>query len=131
MKQEKDYSLLRPVTIETPVGTRVTWRDGSNAGELLGFDITQRPVFKGWENNGAIVVAYMDLFVEPLCWVEDKPVYKGDGLWHKTRGVRVIADRVNEGGLSLPGSAERRGPRCKPHLDPPEDKTRNQAIGLH
>lgn len=82
--EERNFELLRTVTTETPVGTKVMWNDGSNSGELLGFDVQLFPVFKGHLNNGAIVVARIPLYIVPLAWVEGKPVYKGDVLWVKS-----------------------------------------------
>lgn len=34
----------------------------------------------------------------PLCWVEGKPVYKGDNLWHTRRRDVVTAYSINHKG---------------------------------
>lgn len=39
-----------------------------------------------------------DLRMAPLCWVEGKPVYKGDKLWHTRRQDVVTAHNINHKG---------------------------------
>lgn len=128
------FSLLRPFDKDAAErgeavciasGGAVRWLGRSGNGRE---NIVERMT----EGVGNVVKYAPDewLRMAPLCWVEDKPVYKGDVLCHKTRGVRVIADRVNEEGYLC--EALQRGGDLIVNLTwtLPEDKTRNQAAGI-
>lgn len=93
-----DYSLLRPFDLEAAKrGEPICMADGESA-KFLAHE-PKHPYLKDW---GVIVICSRgittysekglrwrdepsshDLRMAPLCWVEGKPVYKGDKLWHK------------------------------------------------
>lgn len=92
MEQQKDLSLLRPFDLEA-----------AKRGEDFVFvecgELKARKFIAGPDSGGGIVVQdELGAFVvshaypynmAPLCWVEGKPVYKGDVLYQN--GERVVA----------------------------------------
>lgn len=63
--------VLNPTGISTHGGNGQHWRDGSSS---------------------------FDLRMAPLCWVEGRPVYRGDKLWHTRRRDAVTAHNINRKG---------------------------------
>lgn len=101
---DKDYSLLRPFDLEAAKRGDEFVFISPGTGEQK----TRKLVA---EKNGHLVVDYGDTFqittidfaadgyrMAPLCWVEGRPVYKWDVLWHTARGAEVIADKVSSHG---------------------------------
>lgn len=107
---KKDYSLLRPFDLEAAKrGEKICWHeDGDTAVEVFfpkqGGVI---PVFSGNDQCGIFTDAdYYALKMSPLAWVEGRPMYKGDKLWHTGRNFFVvIQDRngSNENVCDFPG----------------------------
>lgn len=92
---ERDYTLLRRFDLEAAKAGEpicngdeipIRWVGRSGNGEL---NIIERKISVA----GNIVEYFEDswLRMAPLCWVEGKPVYKGDVLWHKAMGQEVTA----------------------------------------
>ena len=96
MNNEKDYSLLRPFDLEAA-------KRGEAITSIVGYD--GKPVWEyvaGPDSSGLFILKVIksDIFTSPcvteklrmvpICWVEGKPVYKGDSLWHAT-AVKVTA----------------------------------------
>lgn len=80
---KKDLDLLRPFDIEK-----------AKAGEAICWSRLDLPIsFVGEMSNGLIAItnhkgliespSSYSLRMKPLFWKDDKPVYKGDKLWHK------------------------------------------------
>ena len=92
---------LRPVNLpDLPVGTKVVSGTGYQ-GEVLAHHADQ--VVFGWEHGQVNSFAYGEfhqIYLAPLCFVEDKPVYKGDTLYRQ-RGERVTVRGLNTNGTTL------------------------------
>lgn len=96
---ERDYSLLRPFDLEA-----------AKAGEPLCSIVgsLQREFVAGPDASGRIVVSIEgkfntcwpgDVRMSPLCWVEGRPVYKGDVLfWKSQPSSPCIAEKMMEDG---------------------------------
>lgn len=93
---EKDLSLLRPFDLEAAkegaaiddtFGGRVVFVDGPDAGGKYAVRI---------DGHFAAVLGE-NLRMKPLCWVEGRPVYKGDVLWHRRRGQIVASHMIDDG----------------------------------
>lgn len=106
---DNDYSLLRPFDLDAAKnGEPICMADG----KLVKFLAHEQghPYLKDW----AVIVlspvgvsthkedgqrwqdgtSSHDLRMAPLCWVEGRPVYKGDKLWH-TSGCTIVAHHLN------------------------------------
>lgn len=83
----KKLNELRPFSGEVVTGEKLLWGMGGQTCVVLGES-------NSWPNipslgkqyciehsGGLAFVTKRDLFEPPLCWVEDRPVYKGDVLW--------------------------------------------------
>lgn len=106
---DNDYSLLRPFDLDaTKNGEPICYADGGSA-KFLAHE-SGHPYLKDW---GVIALSptgisthgenghrwrdepsVHDLRMAPLCWVEGKPVYKGDELWHKRCQCIVTAHHM-------------------------------------
>lgn len=104
-EQDKDLSLLRPFDLEK-----------SKAGEVL-CDILDKYkyVFIGYsKTTDNVYIQVIDetedtiyecsarhLRMKPLCWLEGKPVYKGDELWHTNKDMKeynyIVKDYDTDG----------------------------------
>ena len=116
MNKECDHSLLRPVEFaELKVGDKLVSRGGLVAVVYMG------PNFAVLRHTDGIESTPIDGYLErvfrfqPLCWVEGKPVYPGDGplyykddpAWrHNEEGVITSGVRDDElhfhGGIAFP-----------------------------
>ena len=87
MEQTKNYSLLRPFDLEAAKrGELVCWGDGDGplryVGKATGGAYAACFEWIGGTHNGTFeTYARGDLRMAPLCWVEGRPVYKGDTLY--------------------------------------------------
>lgn len=101
MDHKKDYSLLRPFNLEAAKrGEKIcnnrdtksyTYLSGpTNIGEYA-FEMIDGRIFVAENTTG-------DWKMAPLAWVEGKPVYRGDVLWHTGRKCTVIVDHADEFG---------------------------------
>ena len=93
---EKDYSLLRPFDLEAA-------RDGAAIVALVdgGTKMEPRGFVKGPDCMGYCVVVTdegvyrlgkaHEYRMAPLCWVEGRPVYPGDGLWWILQDKWIVA----------------------------------------
>lgn len=103
--EEKDYNLLRPFDLEAAkrgekihdvFGGVVVFIDGPDAGGRLAVQI---------DGHFAVVLGET-LRMSPLCWVEGKPVYKGDVLYVKNptgrTGSKVTAEFKENGDGASP-----------------------------
>lgn len=93
-KQEKDYSLLRPFDLEAVLNgesicysyseTKVYYITGPDAAGHIAYETQKNRLYTGHIDDFRMV---------PLCWVEGRPVYRGDGpLYDKYDGVKVFAE---------------------------------------
>ena len=92
---KKDYNLLHPFDLEAA-------KRGEAICFYYGFELLPLEYIAGPDARGRICVKYpygdfdictpSQYYMIPLAWVEGKPVYKGDVLFHKT-GVNVTAER--------------------------------------
>ena len=70
-------------------------------GEVLAHHADQ--VVFGWDNGVVNTFTYDELhcvYLAPLCFVEDKPVYKGDTLYRQS-GAQVTVHGINTNGTTL------------------------------
>ena len=95
---EKDYSLLRPFDLEAAkAGAKVCWHeDGEVAVDVMFVRDRVIPLFEMcFSKDRAAVFTHDDsrryLRAAPLCWVEGKPVYPGDGLWWILQDKWIVA----------------------------------------
>ena len=92
---------LRPVNLpDLGVGTHVVVGSGRQ-GEVLAHHADQ--VVFGWEHGQVNSFAYDEqhcVYLAPLCFVEDKPVYKGDTLYRQS-GAHVTMRGLNTNGTTL------------------------------
>lgn len=105
MEQQKDYSMLRPFDLEAAKrGEKICWHK-------QGCDIA----FVGAMSNGQIVYEYIQeqiisscnssqFRMLPLAWVEGRPVYKLDVLWHEKQNKYVKVHAL--GDYSVPTVVE-------------------------
>lgn len=104
MEQQKDYSLLRPFDLEAAKrGEDICYvADRSTRIFIDGPDSKGRVCVKD-PVDGEFVLAHCGRYrMAPLCWVEGKPVYKGDVLYQNTAalpGARVVVEG-NEDGIT-------------------------------
>lgn len=92
MNTEKDYSLLRPFDLEAAkAGHEITNENGDARIYVDGPDYMGQVCVKGCQ-GGLYIDPVGSLFMSPLCWVEGKPVYKGDVLYSKITSFRYEAD---------------------------------------
>lgn len=121
---ENDYSLLRPFDIEAAKrGEAICYvRNGSDRIFMTGPDSNGRLCVED-PSDGGFVLARVDQYrMKPLCWVEGKPVYKGDVLYQNTAsltGARVAVDG-NEDGIK--DDQGRWNGRCHLTWTPPKVK---------
>lgn len=104
-----NYSLLRPFDLDAAKnGEPICCADGGSA-KFLAHE-PGHPYLKDWAiivlSPGGISThgedgqryrdgtSTLDLRMAPLCWVEGKPVYKGDELWHKRCQCIVTAHHM-------------------------------------
>lgn len=104
MCEEKDYSLLRPFDLEAAKrGEVVCWYYDGERLEYVGTATSDgyAGCFKWLDGDNAgtyEIYESEDIRMAPLCWVEERPVYKGDVLWHKIGNYFVTVEH--------PGDAE-------------------------
>ena len=107
---EKDLSLLRPFDRQAALNGYLlcSKRNDEPAEYRYGPDVEGRVCV---ERDGKIVVWYCDFIrMAPLCWVEGKPVYKGDVLYVRiSTGERLKVEAVS-------WNKEREGLKVR-HLD--------------
>ncbi len=97
----KDGTLRKYDLTSVKIGDKVL---GWEPGEVIA--VYGSNVVIGWDSDdGKTVVTYLanydhGIYLAPLCWVEDKPVYKGDTLyWQNGKQVTVL--RLNGDGTFL------------------------------
>lgn len=98
MNTEKDYSLLRPFDLEAAkAGEAICWHeDGDVALDVMFIRDRVVPVFENAFTEKLEQVAFFTqsecgvyLRMAPLCWVEGKPVYKGDVLYYERGKIEI------------------------------------------
>ncbi|MCB4358466.1 hypothetical protein [Quatrionicoccus australiensis] len=89
---DKDYSLLRPFDLEAAKrGEAICRKDGQSMEFVAGPDSVDDIVYLTKGGGGEFGFRCVNnIRMEPLCWVEGKPVYKGDVLYHPLKGKCVI-----------------------------------------
>lgn len=99
MKQKNDFSLLRPFDIAAAKdGEPVCWDTGDyfSGRYLAGPDRSGEVAFE--DNEGDLYLRNASKYrMAPLCWIEGKPVYKGDVLYRKgisRDGEHFIAESI-------------------------------------
>lgn len=106
MEQQKDYSLLRPFDLDAAKrGEPICFKDDGQLATFLGeSDQVENDICLRWEEtfgsveSGKCAMLGRNLIsMAPLCWVEGKPVYKGDVLYSKFfQGMPECADGIFE-----------------------------------
>ena len=94
-KAFNEGTLRHAILRDLPVGTKVVSGTGYQ-GEALAHHADQ--VVFGWEHGQVNSFAYGEfhqIYLAPLCFVEGKPVYKGDTLYRQS-GAQVTVRRVND-----------------------------------
>lgn len=104
MNKEIIQTAIRNGTLRKYDLTQARVRDkvfGWEPGEVLA--VYGKNVVIGWDlGDGKVVCVYPahhahEIYLAPLCWVEDKPVYKGDVLYSPNGTVKVrTIDRVEK-----------------------------------
>jgi len=106
MEYKKDYSLLRPFDLEAAKrGDDVADRDGSKV-KFITTNSRGDVAFVERNDGSATTWMTLNLRMSPLAWVEGRPVYKFDNLWHTGRNCMVtVIDRNcrNENICEFPG----------------------------
>ena len=99
-KAFNEGTLRHAILRDLGVGTHVVVGSGCQ-GEALVHHADQ--VVFGW-NNGVVNTFTYDeqhcVYLAPLCFVEDKPVYKGDTLYRQS-GAQVTVRGLNTNGTTL------------------------------
>jgi len=99
---KKDYSLLRPFDLEAAkAGALLTKQGPVNSSAKSPFTLAAGPGTDGdcavQDALGNIWVCHGDcLCMEPLAWVEGRPVYKGDVLHHSAVGNFIVEGVYSE-----------------------------------
>lgn len=95
---EKDYSLLRPFDLEAAKrGEAIIDTDGDECNYIAGpHKETAEIVVEFPCDLGFMTCMAQNLRMAPLAWVEGKPVYKGDGLFHDCGPCVVIGGPIRE-----------------------------------
>lgn len=105
MEQTKDYSLLRPFDIEAAkAGEKICYgEDGDYKSVTFIAEAGPDGDHSIRDHNGnCYTEPSYGLRMAPLCWVEGKPVYKGDVLYSDKHGKGVIVDASNfNGGYAI------------------------------
>ena len=99
-KALNEGTLRHAILRDLGVGTHVVAGNGYQ-GEVLAHHADQ--VVFGWENGQVNGFAYDEqhcVYLAPLCFVEDKPVYKGDTLYRQS-GAHVTMRGLNTNGTTL------------------------------
>jgi hypothetical protein len=99
-EQQKDFNLLRPFDLEkAKAGEALCDASTGNEYVFIGHSKTTNEIYVQIVNNNEDSIFECDahdLRMKPLCWLEGKPVYKGDELWHKNPGMEKINYIVEE-----------------------------------
>lgn len=97
---EKDYSLLRQFDLEAAKrGEAICTDDLDNVQYIAGPDEYSNVVLK---TGPYFVLQRHRLRMSPLCWVEGRPVYKGDVLYSDKHGKGVIVEATDfNGGYAI------------------------------
>ena len=102
MEYEKDCSLLRPFDLEVAAAKRgeVVWSaTGGDVAYIAGPNHLESIVVQ-WPDGRFSITTISNLSMKPLCWVEGKPVYKGDLLWWKPHPASpCIAEKIMDSGF--------------------------------
>ena len=99
-KAFNEGTLRHAILRDLGVGTHVVVGSGYQ-GEVLAHHADQ--VVFGWEHGQVNSFAYDEqhcVYLAPLCFVEDKPVYKGDTLYRQS-GAQVTVRGLNTNGTTL------------------------------
>ena len=99
-KAFNEGTLRHAILRDLGVGTHVVVGSGYQ-GEVLAHHADQ--VVFGWENGQVNSFAHDEqhcVYLAPLCFVEDKPVYKGDTLYRQS-GAQVTVRALNTNGTTL------------------------------
>lgn len=131
MNEQRDYSLLRPFDLEA-----------AKAGALLG-DAVGSPTWEyaaGPDSSGniSVIIIKTGLFAEPsptrvfkmvpLCWVEGKPIYKGDVLYYINQpGRKFTANGITQDGTLINERGHGENIACLT-WGPPKRKVKKQGF---
>lgn len=92
MEYEKDYNLLRPLDLDAAKrGDAICYATGADATYIFGPNRIDSIVVQ-WPDDRFGITIISNLRMKPLFWVEGKPVYKGDVLWHNVGKCSVSVD---------------------------------------
>lgn len=86
--KENDYSLLREFNLEQAKAGEtilyVHYRTPEAYVEVIyrGCTKSREQVYVEYENGNGRVIPCTEIKMKPLCWVEGKPVYKGDSMYY-------------------------------------------------
>lgn len=99
MEYKNDLYLLRPATLEhVKAGGKICWW---NCVEELEYFVTKDDMFLVTWNGDSSAHWFVDeiplIFRQlPLCWIKNRPVYKGDILYGKYSGQKYEADGTED-----------------------------------
>lgn len=111
--EEKDFSLLRPFDLEAAkVGGVLVDPKGTACQYVAGpHPITKEIVVEFKGQAGFVLGVASDLRMAPLCWVEGRPVYKGDVLYARKYNMdgaeKHYVDRLDDDGARVWQDEER------------------------
>ena len=100
--EENDYSLLRDFDPEAAKrGEPIVWTPFTDCvflGESINMPNSPElgPQYCIEHSGGLSYAPACDLRMKPLTWVESRPVYKGDVLWHKIGNYFVTVEHPGD-----------------------------------
>ena len=96
MEQTKDYSLLRPFDLEAAKrGESILWIDSPVRWVALSAQASDACNIVE-HAQGLSYVRDKELRMAPLCWIEGRPVYRGDKLYYRSGAGRFVAKRRHD-----------------------------------
>ena len=105
MEQQKDYNLLRPFDPEAAkFGDALIDIGGDECSFVAGPHSITGEVVVEFSDIGFILCRSHEISMAPLCWVEGKPVYKGDvlyGKWDSASPTGYVIGGVGGDGIPI------------------------------
>lgn len=120
-----NLDLLKPFDREAAKrGEEICWSDNTETLKLIAEAGSDGEYALKRDDGNNYLAGGIQLRMKPLAWVEDRPVYKGDKLWHET-GVWITADRPTGKGNFIAADGDETLPACCTWTKPaPVKKTR-------
>lgn len=135
MNEQRDYSLLRPFDLEAAIAGEpllwggqyipVTFVARGNRGKT---NIIERPGGHGGLLSEVCYAPDDYLRMAPLCWVEGKPIYKGDVLYYINQpGRKFTANGITQDGTLINERGHGENIACLT-WGPPKRKVKKQGF---